>query len=208
MDFLTFLENYEKEDVSQVKKILERNKSKEDTLIKEAFKGKFPSVREALFNLETIATSSEKTVNGVDVRYVKEHYDSLKTKISSLNEGDIKIIIHNHELPKSNSVEYEDESATPKRRRGRPSKATAVVLGNDMDNSVSEEDDVIVTDNDSMINDDEEILDPKDELVAELESLNLTDDELKKAVVMSEKGGYEGATDRLSRAATIIAQMK
>jgi hypothetical protein len=36
----------------------------------------------------------------------------------------------------------------------------------------------------------------------------LTDDELKKAVVMSEKGGYEGATDRLSRAATIIAQMK
>ena len=130
MDFLTFLESYEGEDVSKTREILSTNKEKEDTIIKEAFNGEYTSQKEAILNLENYFISEDTAPKGVDIAYVVEHMDELKDKIENMTEGDIKIIIHNHEtadkpaiapLPSISAIEVE-EGAKKKRGRGRPKK--------------------------------------------------------------------------------------
>jgi len=126
MDFLKFLKDYENEDVTTVAKIVESNKAKENAIIKEAFNTTFASKKEALFNLTNYFGEASTAPKGIDVEYVKEHMDTLKEKISQLDEGDIRIIIHNHEGPGKGKglggVEMEEEGAKPKRKRGRPRK--------------------------------------------------------------------------------------
>ena len=126
MDFLKFLKDYENEDVTKVAQIIESNKSKEQKIISEAFNNDFASKKEALFNLVNYFGDSNTAPKGIDVKYVKEHMDELNDKIKQLDEGDIRIIIHNHEGPGKGkgigSMEMEEEGATPKKKRGRPRK--------------------------------------------------------------------------------------
>ena len=97
MDFLTFLGDYENENVSDVKALVDSTKQKESAIIEEAFKGEFPSKKEAIFNLAYSFQSKDTAPEGVDVEFVKENFDALVDKIENLSEGDIRIIIHNHE---------------------------------------------------------------------------------------------------------------
>ena len=122
MDFLTFLSDYEKEDVSEVKSVFESNKAKEDVIINEAFKSEFPTKKEALFNLNNYFIEEATAPKSVDVSYVKENIEDLRSKIEQLDEGDIRIIIHNHEAKKDSGVGFEEESTKPKKKRGRPKK--------------------------------------------------------------------------------------
>lgn len=135
MDFLNFLENYEHEDVSEVRCIIASNREKEDTIIREAFNGEYTSKQEAILNLKNYFISEDTAPKGVDVEYVKEHMDELNDKMTYMSEGDIKIIIHNHEgdgephgkgkgkpmaMP---PIALELEGDIPKKRgRGRPKK--------------------------------------------------------------------------------------
>ena len=122
MDFLTFLNDYEQEDVSKVKDIFESNKAKEKAIIEEAFKSEYPSKKEALFNLTTSFIEEATAPEAVDVAYVKENIEDLKSKIEALTEGDIRIIIHNHESKDDGGVGFEAEGAKPKKKRGRKPK--------------------------------------------------------------------------------------
>jgi len=122
MDFLTFLNDYEHEDVSKVKDILKANKAKEKAIIEAVFKSEYPSKKEALFNLNTYFTDDAKAPKGVDMSYVKENIKDLKSKIENLTEGDIRIIIHNHEDSKGGSLGFEEEGVKPKKRRSRKLK--------------------------------------------------------------------------------------
>ncbi len=129
MDFLTFLDKYENENVSDVKDLIETKKQIEDKIIAEAFnRSEYPSKKEALLNLERVFVSEQTAPKSIDVGYIKEHMDELRDSINNLSEGDIRIIIHNHEGPGKSkgpgpaNVEMADEGATPKKKRGRPRK--------------------------------------------------------------------------------------
>lgn len=125
MDFLTYLEKYENVNVSDVKDVFESTKKMDENIIAEAFSSEYSSKKEAIFNLENIFVSEDTAPKGVDAKYVSENLDKLKEKVETLTEGDIRIIIHNHEAPKDKkggTVEYEEESAMPKAKRGRPKK--------------------------------------------------------------------------------------
>jgi len=127
MDFLTYLNKYENEDISDVKNIIETRNKKMDSIISEAFKDvEYPSKKEALLNLDRVFRSEETAPKSVDVKYVNENFDVLADKINNLSEGDIRIIIHNHEGPGNGkgpaAVEMAEEGATPKKKRGRPRK--------------------------------------------------------------------------------------
>lgn len=126
MDFLKFLKDYENEDVTKVAEIVESNKAKEQAIITEAFDSEFASKKEALFKLSNYFGDVNTAPKTIDVKYVNEHMDELNDKISQLTEGDIRIIIHNHEGPGKGkgmgSMEMEEEGAKPKKKRGRPRK--------------------------------------------------------------------------------------
>lgn len=127
MDFLKYLQDYEKENISAVADIVENNKLKEQQIIKEAFNSEFASKKEALFNLKNYFIDSKLAPKGIDIQYVRENLHDIAEKIENMNEGDIRIIIHNHEGPgksKDAGVQLgmEEEGAKPKRKRGRPRK--------------------------------------------------------------------------------------
>lgn len=126
MDFLTFLGKYEKENVEDVKNIVESKKTMEDIVIAEAFKSEYPSKKEALFNIEHCFMNESLAPDSVDVAYVSENLEALKGKVESLTEGDIRIIIHNHEAPKDKGGSVEYEEGAPAKKRGRPKKGGAV----------------------------------------------------------------------------------
>ena len=119
MDFLTYLQDYEQEDVTEVAKIVESNKKKEAAVIQEAFNTEYPSKKEALFNITNTFLMEDTVPDTVDSEYVKENLKGLIEKVESMNEGDIRIIIHNHENKKEPSVGFEEENK-PKGKRGRP----------------------------------------------------------------------------------------
>lgn len=214
MDFLTFLGKYEQEDVAKVKSIVESNKAKEDAIIKEAFDGEYTSKKEALLKLENYFVNNELAPDTVDVSYVNENLDSLKDKITNLSEGDIRIIIHNHEAKKEKGVpSIEDESATPKAKRGRPAgkkqdftkapKNTGVVYGvGDTSSVVSDEKDV------KPKGGEEELSEEEKKYLGQLEEMKLTDEELKSASDMAESGTIDEEDDsRVAQAAGIISKI-
>ncbi len=132
MDFLTFLNKYENEDVTVVRDIVESNKKKEETIISEAFKGDYPSKKEALFVLENEFMNESLAPKSVDSDFVTAHIDEIKTKIEQLSEGDIRIIIHNHEDSKSGGGEAGfGEEAKAKTKRGRPKKTAPAMMMDD-----------------------------------------------------------------------------
>ena len=134
MDFLSFLSDYEQEDVSNVKRILEANKKKERVIFEKAFDGMYTNKKEAILNIEHYFTSKKKAPKGVDVNYVNENLQNIINKINTLSEGDIKIIIHN-DVDKNrggrgatSSVicddpdELDEGKKKKKKKRGRPPK--------------------------------------------------------------------------------------
>ena len=132
MDFLSFLSDYEQEDVSNVKSILEANKKKERVIFEKAFDGMYTNKKEAILNVEHYFTSKKTAPKGIDVNYVKENLQSIVNKINTLSEGDIKIIIHN-DVDKNGggrgataSVICDDpdelDEGKKKKKRGRPPK--------------------------------------------------------------------------------------
>jgi len=129
MDFLTFLKDYENEDVSAVKGIYESNKAKETAIIKEAFNSEFPSKKEAIFNLKNYFVEEATAPKTIDASYAKDNLSDIRSKIEQLDEGDIRIIIHNHEDSKSDAgVGFEEEAKKTKgKKRGRPAKAPVPV---------------------------------------------------------------------------------
>ena len=173
MDFLTFLSDYEKEDVSGVKRIFESNKAKEAKIIKEAFKSEFPSKKEALFNVTNYFMKKATAPKGIDVSYVKENITEITSKIQNLSEGDIRIIIHNHEGKGGGGMGFADESAKAKKGRGRPKKVpanTGVVYDDamisDEESYTDENDDIIMDDT----NDNDMLLPVNhDDIVADIE---------------------------------------
>jgi hypothetical protein len=207
MDFLTFLEKYEKQDVSKVKAIVESNTKKEDAIITEAFSSTYPSKKEALFNLEKFFTSKKTAPKGVDVKFVNENMDRLKSKIQSLTEGDIRIIIHNHEGTKDKpSVDYTEEGAEIKKRRGRPAKPS-VVYGVEDDSEVIT-DDALVGSGDAGDTSGDIESDTDDELIESLSQMGLTEKELKDATDMAQSGTIDETDDsKVAKAAKIISKI-
>jgi len=209
MDFLTFLEKYDKQDVSKIKTIVESNAKAEDTIINEAFSGKYPSKKEALFNLEKYFTSTKTAPEGVDVKYVQKNMDRLKSKIQSLTEGDIRIIIHNHEGTKDKpGIDYTEEGVEMKKRRGRPSKPSVVYGVDDVENDAitdplkdSGEPDV-GEGNPSGEGDD------GDELIEALSKMGLTEKELRDATTMAQSGVIDETDDsKVAKAAKVISKI-
>jgi len=226
MDFLTFLEKYDRQDVSKVKKIIEANRQKENTILSEAFRGEYPSKKEAVFNLEQYFVSKDTAPAGVDASYAKKHLTALKHKIESLSEGDIRIIIHNHEGKKDGGspMEYEEEGVELKKRRGRPNK-TGVVYDDPReviaDDSLTPKagtaepvkatvaiikdvkDDEDEDDKDSAL-----VTDASDALIEELSTFGLTEEDLKNATDMAESGVIDETDDsKIARAARIISKI-
>jgi len=225
MDFLTFLEKYDRQDVSKVKKIIEANKQKEETILSEAFRGEYPSKKEAIFVLEQYFVSKDTAPAGVDVSYAKKHLTALKHKIESLSEGDIRIIIHNHEGKKDGSspMEYEEEGMElSKKKRGRPNKTGVVYY--DPREVIADEPPVLPKSGEpvkatvAIIKDDgkgeEEggdsalVTDASDELIEELSTFGLTEEDLKQATDMAEAGVIDETDDsKIARAARIISKI-
>jgi len=215
MNFLTFLEKYEKEDVSQVKRVVESNNKKEAKIIRESLSGRFPSKKEALFNLSNYFTEKGLAPEGIDVAYVNANFDRLRNKIESLTEGDIRIIIHNHEGKKGETpvpdMEFEEESVE-KKRRGRPKKMVTGVVYDEprfaTELGEEEEEEVIDVKTDAELDKpmdaDEE---DEEDLLRELVELDLSDDELKNASEMAEKGEISEEDDKLTKAASIISKI-
>jgi len=213
MDFLTFLEKYDKQDVSQIKNIVESNAKKEDTIINEAFAGTYPSKKEALFNLEKYFTSTKTAPKGVDVKYVQKNMDRLKSKIKSLTEGDIRIIIHNHEGTKDKpGIDYTEEGMEMKKRRGRPAKPS-VVYGVDDDSEVMNDDaltDPLKDSGQPSVGEG----DPKgegedgDALIETLSKMGLTEKELRDATTMAQSGVIDETDDsKVAQAAKVISKI-
>ena len=212
MDFLTFLSNYEREDVSSIKHIVESNKTKECNIISEAFKGDYVSKKEALLMVENYFVDEVTAPKSVDVDYVKHNMDDIKDKIENLSEGDIRIIIHNHEdsKDKSGGVAYEEESAKPKIKRGRPAKRhdftkapknTGIVYG-DGPGIVSDAKDVAPLDGE------EELSEEETAYLGQLESMQLSEEELKSASDMAEFGTIDEEDDsKVSKAASVITKI-
>ena len=213
MDFLTFLEKYDKQDVSKIKTIVESNAKKEDTIINEAFSGTYPSKKEALFNLEKYFTSTKTAPEGVDVKYVQKNMDRLKSKIKSLTEGDIRIIIHNHEGTKDKpGIDYTEEGMEMKKRRGRPAKPS-VVYG--------VEDDSEVMNDDALSNPIKDSGEPSvgegdpsgegedgDALIETLSKMGLTEKELRDATTMAQSGVIDETDDsKVAQAAKVISKI-
>jgi len=209
MDFLTFLEKYEKQDVSKVKAIVESNAKKEDAIITEAFSSTYPSKKEALFNLEKFFTSKKTAPKGVDVKFVNENMDRLKSKIQSLTEGDIRIIIHNHEGTKDKpSVDYTEEGAEIKKRRGRPAKPS-VVYGAEEDSEVITDDALVGSGDDVTVDTNSDVeSESDDELIESLSQMGLTEKELKDATDMAQSGTIDETDDsKVAKAAKIISKI-
>lgn len=183
MKFLSFLEKYEKEDVTDVKKFVTESKAKERAILKEAFNNKFPSKTEAVFKFKNEFISESTAPKGIDVSYVNENFDNLLNKLENLTEGEIKIIIHNHEHKEKPDVSIEDESVNL-RKRGRPKKVgsdeKSVIYGDDGSIEVPE-----------VISDEVEELD-EETMISQLSAMNLSDEELKLASDMAESGEYTG----------------
>jgi len=95
MDFLSYLGKYEKENVSNTKRIVKENTEKLNAVIKEAFYGDFVSKVEAKLRVTTEFTNKRTAPEGVDVTYVNENMGDIINKIDQLDEGSIKIIINN-----------------------------------------------------------------------------------------------------------------
>jgi len=195
MKFLSFLEKYEKEDVSKVRGIVESQKKKEKAIMREAFSGEFPSKKEALFKLKNEFISESTAPKTVDVEFFKENFDALVSKVENLTEGDIKIIIHNHEHKAKPEVSIEDESV---KRRGRPKKTIAsAIYGDNGEVSVPE-----------VISDEVETEEEYDEeaLIEKLSDLDLSDEELKEATDIAESGEIKGE-GKIKEAAEIISKI-
>lgn len=205
MDFLTFLEKYDKQDMTKVKSIVESNSKKEDTIINEAFSGTYPSKKEALFNLEKYFTSTKTAPESVDVKYVKENMSRLKNKIESLTEGDIRIIIHNHEGTKDKpGIDYTEEGMEIKKRRGRPAKPSVAYS--------EESDEEVITDDaitEPVAGAEQEVgVEDSDELIESLSQMGLTEKELRDATTMSQSGVIDETDDsKVAKAAKIISKI-
>ncbi len=125
--FLDLLEQYGLDDVSDVRPVFESIQNTKRTVISEAFKTEFKTKDQALFALQHEFTNAKLAPKNVDVEYVKENLDELKAEIETLSEGDIRIIIHNHEGKKDDTVTttpdvgIAEEGVAPK-KRGRPKK--------------------------------------------------------------------------------------
>ncbi|MFW6377254.1 MAG: hypothetical protein ACOCZ5_01285, partial [bacterium] len=129
MKFLNYLNRYENENTSEIKKIIKEKKEKINTIIKEAFFGDFVSKEEAKILIENDVLDSKN----IDVDFMKEHKKDIINTIESLTEGEIKIIIHNNEPgSKSNGG-----------RRGRPANTSNDVTDIDITTD-DDEDDVIL----------------------------------------------------------------
>jgi len=190
MDFLTLLEKYEKEDVSKVKRIVKSNKAKEDAIIKEAFNSEYPSKKEALFNIDNYFINESTAPKSIDVSYVKEHINTIKSKIDRLDEGDIRIIIHNHEASsKGGSIGFEEESVTSKGKRGRPKKVATGVVYDKLDtlNDPSAQPEALVVDSDENLMDDDMMYDDEssdlpvpteDDIVADVDVVDVNDEDI------------------------------
>jgi len=151
MDFLTYLTEYEHVDTSDVQHVVKNIKSKEDTIIAEAFNTEFPTKKQALWLVKNEFINENVAPKDVDTKYVKKHMKRIVNKINSLSEGDIRIIIHNHEGSKGGpSVGFEEESAKPKRKRGRPRKETT-----QQPTSAPQNTGVIYDDNETVADDDD-----------------------------------------------------
>ena len=133
MNFLHYLKVYEKEETSKVEKIVESDNKKMDAILKEAFWGDFISKDEAVLRIENEFVDTNRAPKSVDIAYVKENMNKIKDKVENLTEGEIKIIIHNNEMPKGGGLgalnipvggsgcgcEIEMEESAPKKKRGR-----------------------------------------------------------------------------------------
>lgn len=207
MNFLTFLEKYDNQDVSKVRAIVESNAKKESIIINEAFHSTYPSKKEALFNLEKYFTSTKTAPTGVDVKYVKEHMDRLKDKIESLTEGDIRIIIHNHEGTKDKpGIDYTEEGLEVKKKRGRPSKPSVVygVEGEGEGEGEGGGDALTAPAAEQNIEGD----DNGDELLETLSQMGLTEKELKAATDMATNGVIDETDDsKIAKAAKVISKI-
>ena len=205
MDFLTFLKDYENEDVSAVKDIFESNKAKENAIIKEAFNSDYPSKKEALFNLDNYFVKEDVAPKTIDVSYVTSNLEDLRSKIDQLSEGDIRIIIHNHEDSKGGGEKmgFEEESATPKKKRGRPRKGPGIVYDEPetqtnepelevVANEPSAESDVLVMDDNENPMDDEEIANSE-----EIVDVDSVDDESNGETVVADVVGDENILSHL-----------
>lgn len=131
MNFLTYLNVYEKEDTKQVEKIIENENEKINAILKEAFFGEFVSKTEAKIKIKNEFTDKNKVPKTVDCQFVNENINKIEEKIDTLTEGDIKIIIHNNEASNAPAPVVSlpipmDGQEMPceekKKKRGRPKK--------------------------------------------------------------------------------------
>jgi hypothetical protein len=133
LDFLGYLKDFEKEDVSKTELIIKEKWDKTISVIKEAFGEKYTNKTYAIHKIQNEFT--KKTPESIDANFLKENMNYIVNKIETLSEGEIKIIINN-DVNKSGScapatpstpvvvtgggMDIEMESAA--KGRGRPKK--------------------------------------------------------------------------------------
>lgn len=136
MEWLNYLEKYNKVDVTATRQIVESMKSNMATVLTAVFNTHpFVSKQEAKLIVEHESLVS----TGVAPEWLVENKTAILTKIESLTEGEIRIIINNDvskgsnqsqpsvmvtSAPQPTDVEFEGEK---KRGRGRPKKVIAPV---------------------------------------------------------------------------------
>jgi len=143
-NFLDVLENYEKENISKVKAILEEKQKKTSVIIKEAFYGDFVQKDEAILRIQKEFVDTKKAPKTIDVEFLKENMDSIVNKVKSMTNEDVRITINTYEsgsvvkggaapitptmttAPIENPEEVEVGEAVKPKKRGRPSKADAI----------------------------------------------------------------------------------
>lgn len=166
LTWLDFLENYEKEDVSLIRKAISNKKDNMKTVVEAAFSTHpYVTKQEAKLTIESEFTDPKKVPAGIDLDWVVANKNAIISKIDLMTEHEIKIVINAQDKGSAPSVSsvvnpgtstansgsavvvgepiaFDMETEGKKRGRGRPRKNPLPLPSQDKE-ELSEEEEMV-----------------------------------------------------------------
>jgi len=103
LEFLSYLKENYKEDVSSTEKIISEKWNKVIEVIKAAFDEPYIDKKNAIFKIQNEFVNPKISPKNIDSIFVKENLNYIIEKINSLEEGDVKIIINTGDVQKGST---------------------------------------------------------------------------------------------------------
>lgn len=131
LNWLDYLETYEKEDVSNVRSIMESESQKLGKVVETVMTTHpYMTVKEACHLVETEYTTPKKAPEGIDPSWVSLNKEVVLNRLQSLTEAEIKIVIKTDDNKPQQTIISDPVSSSDadvmaiegKRGRGRPKK--------------------------------------------------------------------------------------